>query len=267
MFLVLIIISGIYLTSDREVERAIESQEAVLVEEDKKELGLKFAVMADVHSEWGRWRKLLEKARDGGNEMVIIAGDLASEARKRDFLEAKKVLDGAGLEYYVVPGNHDWRWGESRGRNEYGEVFEEDYMSFKKGEVKFILVNNGGYLGLGEKQWAWLREETKECEDYFCVAVMHMPLNHNFLMDIMGRENERLRKEASELLVFLRESGIKDIITGHMHYSTSYELDGVRTYIVGAVGEDNNPQGSRYTEFEFQEGKLGRKVVTWEELE
>ncbi len=264
VLVLLLVIWGSYKNSERNVTEIDQSKEEFLNNEEGGGEDLKFSVMADVHSKFDNWKELLKVAKERGGGFVILAGDLVTEGRKSEFMEAKRVLDESEVEYYVIPGNYDWRWGESKGRNEYGEVFGSDYFSFKKGGVKFLMINNGGYLGLGEKQWEWLRSEVGECQEYFCIGVMHMPLNHNFLTDVMGRENQKLKSEASELLMVLRDGGVKDIITGHMHYSTSYEIEGIRTYIVGAVGEHKNPQGSRYTEFEIRNNKLYRQVVTLE---
>ncbi|MFD1342268.1 metallophosphoesterase family protein [Litorisediminicola beolgyonensis] len=40
-------------------------------------------------------------------ELVIVSGDLTQRARKHQFAEARTFLDGLGLPWLAVPGNHD----------------------------------------------------------------------------------------------------------------------------------------------------------------
>ncbi|MGI5840726.1 MAG: metallophosphoesterase family protein [Patescibacteria group bacterium] len=222
---------------------------------------VRFAVMADIHLNWSDMEKFLEKAGERGSEFVLVAGDMTSLGTRQETAKAKEMLERGGVSYYAVPGNHDLWWGEKNGENVFSEYFGREYQSFKTEDNKFILINNGSEKGLGREQFDWIKEELDECGDYYCVAVMHMPLNHNFSTYVMGEGNEEVSREAKNLLEILRNEGVKDIIAGHLHYSSSYEIDGIRTYLVGAVSRNRNTQAPRYTEFKIKSGILERQVI------
>lgn len=222
---------------------------------------VKFGVMADVHLDWDNFEKFLKISKQRGEEFVIVAGDLTSLGKENELVSARNVVDRSGVKYYVVPGNHDLWMANKTKEPLFNQVFGRDYQSFKQGNNKFILVNNGNYLGLGNNQWLWLQNEVGECRVLTCVAVMHMPLNHNFSNHIMGEGSTMVTVEASNLIKLFQENNVREIIAGHLHYSTSYELGGIRTTIVGAVSEERNNQTPRYTEFVIDNGQLEREVV------
>jgi predicted phosphodiesterase len=224
--------------------------------------GIKFGVMADVHMDWTDWKKFLETSKARSEQFVVIAGDMTSLGKTNELLAAKKILDDSGMKYYVVPGNHDL-WMSLKTKSPlFNEVFGKDYQSFRYEQVKFILVNNGDAAGLGKMQMEWLEGEVKECKVITCLVVMHMPLNNAFSGHVMGEGSTLVTNEAASLIKLFRDNGVKETITGHLHYSTSYELEGIRTTIVGAVNRDRNNQTPRYTEF-----MIANKNLDWEVVE
>jgi len=222
---------------------------------------LKFGVMADIHLDWEEWAKFLKIAKDRGEQMVIVAGDLTSVGKLEELVAAKKVLDESGMKYYVIPGNHDLWTGDRQQKQLFNQVFGSDYQSFKMSGHKFILINNGGVNGLGEIQYQWLEREVVECRVVNCVVVMHIPLNHSFSGHVMGEGNPQVAAEGQQIITWLVENRVAEIITGHLHYATSYELDGFRTNIVGAISRSRNNQTPRYTELVIENGLLNRQVV------
>lgn len=233
---------------------------------DVLEERVKFGVMADIHMDWTDWKYFLGTAKKRGDEFVIIAGDMTSLGKKSELIKAKAVLDEAGLKYYVIPGNHDL-WESSKLKESiFNEVFGNDYQSFKVGKVKFILVNNGGVAGLGEEQIKWLWGEVGECREWKCVVVLHMPIDNSFSTHMMGEGNTEVGNEAVNLRKLFKDNGVVDLITGHLHYSTAYESDGLRTTIVGAISRERNTQRPRYTEFIMRNKILNKEVVLEEDV-
>jgi predicted phosphodiesterase len=224
----------------------------------------KFGVMADVHMNWTDWRKLLKTSKEKGEELILVAGDMTSLGKKNELLAAKKVLDESGVNYMVVPGNHDMWESDRIKKSLFEEVFGKEYQSFKRSSDKFILVNNGRATGLGIVQRRWLEGEVKECKQIHCMVIMHMPLNHNLSAHIMGEKNKKVTQEAQELIKLFKDNGVVDILAGHLHYSGSYELEGLRTSLVGAVTRERNTQTPRYTEFALIGGQLERLVIEGE---
>ncbi len=239
---------------------------------------LKFAVMSDIHLDTESLEKGLKKAKKDQAEFLIITGDLTSLGKKDELLEVKKVLDGSGLKYYVVPGNHDLWASRQFKANIFQEVFGKDFQSFttslklrgtsKDEVVKFILVNDGGFGGIrevrgdgGEGQGEWLEKELEECPQITCLVFMHMPLNHPNSLHVMGEGNEKVTAEAKKWVEILVQEKVKEVFAGHLHYSSSYELDGLKTTVVGAITRDRNLQSPKFLEAGQEKGKLEKKEI------
>jgi len=251
----------------------------------KGEKPSRFAVMSDVHSDWENFQKALEKAKTdmeigpsfvppvggttAGKGFVIITGDLTTIGTKNELLEAKKILEESGLRYYVIPGNHDVWWGRKYKRDVWEEVFGESFESFREDGAKFILINNGDAVGginqfkvdEEETQMDWLKKETEECLKVYCLVFMHIPLNHPNSLHVMGEESPLVASEAAELINLLVKNQVKEVFAGHLHFSSSYELDGLKTTIVGAVTRDRNLQSPKFLEVWEENGNSRKEDV------
>ncbi len=224
----------------------------------------KIAILADIHNDVVSLKTALEKAKSRGVEIVVLAGDLTISGNKSELIKIKNVLDESGMKYGVVPGNHDLY----KGVGEYESVFGDDYGIVYMGahgnapvQKKIILINNGSWKGLGEDQFEWIKSHAGECKKIFCLAVMHMPLDHNYSEHVMGEDNEKVTAEAEELNKLLVENGVKYAVTGHLHYATMYTIDELTTIIAGAVSKDRNTQTPSYTEIIIKGNELVREVV------
>ena len=216
---------------------------------------LKIAVMADIHNNTEELKIMLNRAKDSGVEMVVLAGDLTNEGKLTDLVKIKNTLDSVGLRYAVVPGNHEYYL------DNFKSVFGKNYQSIKINEVKLILVDNSFWQGLDEEQKKWIEVETRECQVFVCVAVMHRPINHPLSTHVMGENNKKAAFDASWLRELLISSGVKQIESGHLHYASSYYLEGIRTDIVGAISRERNNQSPRYTELMIGKNSIERVVV------
>lgn len=216
---------------------------------------VKIAIMADVHSDEEELRRMLVKAKEAQVEMVVVAGDLTINGKMAELSKVKAVLDESGLNYEVIPGNHEYSL------ENFNNFFGKDYQSVKIGEVKLILINNAYKNGLGEEQLEWIRGEVAECRALTCLAIMHKPLNNFFSAHVMGEGDEGVTEEASWLRKLLIDNGVKQIEAGHLHYASSYELEGIRTDIVGAISRERNTQSPRYTELMIGKNLIERRVV------
>lgn len=219
---------------------------------DKK---LKVAIMADIHGDREQLEKMLLKAKESESALVVIAGDLIEREKEDELTKMKAVLDNSELKYAVIPGDRE------KNLSSFINVFGRDYQSIEIGEVKFILINNALWQGLGEEQKRWVEGAVSDCQEKMCLAVMHKPLNNLFSVKVMGEGNEKVAMEAKWLRELLIASGVKRIEAADLHYSTSYELEGIRTDIVGAISREDNLQSSRYTELMISEDSIERRVV------
>jgi predicted MPP superfamily phosphohydrolase len=222
---------------------------------EKQEQLIQFAVMGDIHSDWENFRKALERAKKemGDKGLVIVIGDLTTIGKKNELLEAKKILDESGLKYFVIPGNHDIWWGRKYKQDVWQEVFGKSFQSFKNNGVKFILINNAdgeggleGYEGFGQQEW--LTKEVEECLKVYCLVFMHIPLNHPNSLHVMGEENPAVASQAAELIKLFVDNKVHEVFAGHLHFSSEYELGGLKTIVVGAVTQERNFQSPKFLE-------------------
>ena len=93
-----------------------------------------------------------------------------------------------------------------------------------------------------------MESELPECWVVDCIVVMHMPLHNTFSKHVMGEYGEQTVEEAKWLKQKLLENNVKMGFSGHLHYSSHYEIDGWETVLVGAISEDRNVEVPKYTE-------------------
>lgn len=262
--LVLIIgLAGLVVWFLKQKYREIPVFKVSIREEHEKAIGeeeIRIALVADIHNDWEELARAVERIKETTNELIIVVGDMTIYGRREELVEAKKKLEGSGLSYAVVPGNHD-AYRKMAGKYIYDEIFGKRYQVIKRENLKLILIDNSGYEGLGMEQWNWVEKEVAECQKILCLAVMHMPLNNNFSKHLMGENNTKVTVEARNLLKLLVDNGVRQIEAGHLHYASSYELEGIRTDIVGAISRERNTQSPRYTELVIRGDEIERKVV------
>lgn len=219
---------------------------------DKK---IKVAIMADIHGDGEQLEKMLLKAINDEVNLVIIAGDLTKNGKNDELLNIKNLLVRSKLKYAVIPGDRE------RNLDEFRKHFGQDYHTIEIGNIKFILINNSSWHGLGEEQKRWIEKEIVVCRQKICIGVMHKALNNLFSTQIMGEGNKKVEAEALWLKQLFVDSGVRRIEAGDLHYATSYELEGIRTDIVGAISREDNLQSPRYTELMISDNLIERRVV------
>jgi predicted phosphodiesterase len=214
---------------------------------------VKIALMADVHNDTGYLNKAINMAKLEGDELVVIAGDLTINGTKLEENKVKTVLDNGGMKYAAVPGNHD----------DYKKIwiFGEKYQTVTVDGVKLIMIDNSNWRGLGEAQWQWIPGAVNGCRQMVCLAVMHLPLNNPYTAHIMGEYSPEVATEAARLVKILKENNVRQIEAGHLHMATSYEIDGIRTDLVGAVSKERNVETPRFTQLTVTGDRIDRKVV------
>jgi predicted MPP superfamily phosphohydrolase len=209
---------------------------------------VKFAIISDIHSHLDNLQRALLLIKEGENDFFIVTGDLTSLGKEEELKEVKKLLDKSSLRYYAIPGNHDLWVGEKLKTDIYGQVFGPDYQSFKEGEIKFILMNNGSYQGMDKKQEEWVSGEVSECLSFYCLVFMHIPLNHPKSIYVMGEENSMVASQAARLVKLLTENKVKEAFAGHLHASSFYTYNGLTTSVVGAITGVRNFESPKYLE-------------------
>jgi outer membrane protein assembly factor BamB/Icc-related predicted phosphoesterase len=152
-------------------------------------------------------------------EFVVVTGDITESGKNKDFDEAKEILGGLQVPYYIIPGNHDTKWGEN-GNKKFLELWNNDKFVFEKHNVKFIGLNSGitwesisGHIKPEDLIWldSICTATPKQEEIYFFV---HHPLD--------GAIDNWFK-----LTNILRKANIKIIFVGHEHINKINAFNGI----------------------------------------
>ena len=250
----------------KEVAPIIDTKEGDaegLTTKNNTSLSFKFMLVADSHNDNENLKKALAENKV---EFVIGLGDYTDIGSIDELKAAKKTFDNAGLRYFITSGDHD-QW-ESRNEEKdpttnFSQVFGRPYQSFSYKNARFLLIDNSdNYLGLGENQLNWLRDEIKRINTEgpgVVLAFAHEPLYHPSSTRMMGKVTYRLMDEAKEITKMLNDAGVQEVFAGDIHYFTEYNEPetGMSMTTVGALTAERNAQTPRYVVVSvFEDGSI-----------
>ena len=209
------------------------------------------AVMSDIHEDTQNLEKALNLAKNKGLEKVFILGDITNYGDVVTLNKVKNVLDKSGLEYFVLPGDHDL--AQSVSVSNFVQVFGSDNQVVKVGDYKFLLFDNSfNFTKIGAPQISWLQNNiigadfillsqplyTKGLTPFFEKIYMGSTSTDPETQALKAQQEE-VRDQGIALLNLIRtENNIKAIFAGE-HLKSSELTDSVRDtlkhYVVGAV--------------------------------
>ncbi len=182
--------------------------------------------------------------RERRPDLVVVSGDLTQRARARQFRQARRFLEGLGLPFLAVPGNHDvpmYRFWE-RLLDRYGAyrrhfsadlepAFADDEMEVVGFNTAFNLtIDNGRFTGrqlagVGERFSSDLSGVVPKGAGKPAggparpvsgtpvrIAVAHHPLAA--LPELMGW---RTARRSAEALAVFAAAGVDLVLSGHVH--------------------------------------------------
>ena len=162
--------------------------------------------------------------RERRPDLVVVSGDLTQRARARQFRQARRFLEGLGLPFLAVPGNHDvpmyrvWerlldRYGAYRRHfsRDLEPAFRDDEMEVVGFNTAFNLtIDNGRFTG---RQLAGAGERFGPVPGGpIRIAVAHHPLAA--LPELMGW---RTARRGDEALAAFAAAGVDLVLSGHVH--------------------------------------------------
>ena len=222
----------------------------------KSAISFKMGLVADSHNENVNLSKALEQAKEAGVQIVIGLGDYTEVGTIKELENAKAEFDKAGVRYFLTAGDHDL-W-DSRNKSlppltNFNQVFGPSNQSFNFGNAKILIIDNSdNYLGLGEPQLRWLREQLSlagnQTEINVVLAFLHEPLYHPSSTRFMGKVTPVLKDEAKNIVHILKDGGVKEIFSGDIHFFTRYiePETGFSMTTIGALTLERNTQEPRF---------------------
>lgn len=251
-----------------------DNQSTVLSDQEtSKPVAFKFLLVADSHSDNADLIKAINQAKSISPDLqfIIGLGDYSDVGTIGELKKAKKVFDGAGLRYFLIPGDHDlWdcRNRELVPTDCFKEVFGSPYQSFVFENFKFLLLDNSdNYKGFDSNQLQWVTDElekTKQEGGKGIFVFMHEPLYHPSSDHVMGSVEKSLKTQAGGMIFQLKDAGVKEVLYGDIHYFSQYSepKTGLNMMTIGAVTVERNPQAPRFAVATvFEDGSIGVEDV------
>jgi 3',5'-cyclic AMP phosphodiesterase CpdA len=179
---------------------------------------------------------------------VIVTGDLVNKpgdaAQIAEYHRIMAKLDRS-IPLYSVPGNHDLENEPTPATlAAYRKSFGKDYYTFRAGPLLGIVLNSTiihtpkNVQDEYDAQDRWLRAEiakAKSTDAKHVVIFQH----HPWFLEKADEPDQYFnipRARRDPYLALFRESGIKQLVSGHLHRSTEATDAGVMTIVTGPVG-------------------------------
>lgn len=172
-------------------------------------------------------------------DLVMVTGDLANHGKASDYRRVKSALDGMGIPYYLVVGNHDSRAELRRIFPEHsyldsGGPSIQPYMQYVLEEtpVRIIALDTlaeGSHRGLlDEKRLSWLDERLAEAPQRPTAIFLHHPPFETGMPypDSLGMDG----KEALGRII-AKYQNIEAVAGGHSHRESSLRWNGTVAYV------------------------------------
>jgi hypothetical protein len=209
------------------------------------------AIVADIHDDLENFSKALSLAKNKGVQKIILLGDETNYGDITALEKIKSALTNSGLEYEVLPGDHDL--AQSVGIGNFTSVFGNDVFTFELNGYKFLgLDNSFNYTSITADKMAWLENNMTNVQFVFLSQPLFTTgLSPFFEKIYMGSSNTEVTdpalKEKQEqvldqgvfLLSYLRSfTSLKAIIAGEHHKSSVLQdpaKSNVKHLVVGAV--------------------------------
>ena len=178
-----------------------------------------FVVVNDTHYRNAKCGDYLEKAfgqiqaEDRGPELLLLAGDLATDGRKNELGPMKEILSALKCPAYVTPGNHDYERDKSG--KQYDAIFagQRNYVVEHKGWtiLSYDSTKNieHGKVAVQPYTLAWLDKTLPNLDRGRPMIVFtHFPL---------GKGVRMRSTNAEEVLKRFEKHNLRAVFTGHFH--------------------------------------------------
>jgi 3',5'-cyclic AMP phosphodiesterase CpdA len=201
-----------------------------------------FAVCGDNRTEGidsGVLQRIIDSAKSRGAAFVIDTGDVSEGGSRGELVRYRDLVDGSGIKFYTVPGNHDVGAG---GLSEtYTSIIGDTHYSFDYHGDHFIILDNADdKTGIDDAQMQWFSGDlaanaARQHQFIFThipVADPSLPSQH-----VTGEQGGvGLRSGQQMVEAAGRYANVSDFFFGHIHAYLAYKLNGINAYVTGGAG-------------------------------
>jgi 3',5'-cyclic AMP phosphodiesterase CpdA len=173
-----------------------------------------------------------------GIDFVIISGDITQNGDTDSFIEAKQKLNQLTMPFYILPGNHDFRWNVGDGATEFVKVFGDDKFSFTHKNFLFIgfttvPLTKSDNASFDKNDFKWIKKQLKSSGSktpFF--AITHYPL----LMTNVD--------DCKKMTSLFTKYNIQAILNGHLHRNGCLDYDGIPGIVNRSTLRNKSPYGA-----------------------
>ncbi|SDE49284.1 Outer membrane protein assembly factor BamB, contains PQQ-like beta-propeller repeat [Paenibacillus sp. UNCCL117] len=191
-----------------------------------------FAQLSDVHEPIGHNNFLAiinELNTTIKPAFTVVTGDISDHGTEAQY--AQYAADSALLDstLYTTPGNHDVRWWNSNGKNDFADRIGQLYSSFNYGGVHFVLLDSTVTLELdakfSRKMLDWLETDLQALPAGMPIVFFaHHPFE--IQNNVTGK---------SELLDLVEDYNVVAYLSGHLHRWGNQIENGVPWVYIGQI--------------------------------
>jgi len=167
--------------------------------------------------------KVLKKVSEIQNvSRLIVTGDVSMDGSKNSYEWISKQLEATGMDFSVLPGNHDdiQKWSL---------VFPQHLCAFPATYIekpwKLLFLNTQvlgqEYGGIDLKSLSYLKREINARDAAFIVIFMHHP---PFNVGSNWIDNIGLKAGREEFLELISQTKVKLVVSGHVHQEASLKF-------------------------------------------
>jgi 3',5'-cyclic AMP phosphodiesterase CpdA len=169
--------------------------------------------------------------REKGVAFAVNVGDFAERGKKEAYDRYLRIMAGAKIKIYHVPGNHDLSGG---GYKYYKKNINGIYYySFDHKNSHFIILNNAYGRSFDAKQFAWLKKDLAATKKRHIFVFMHRPTFDPG--EIFGGYVMSGRERVKQLLKLFKQYHVNYVFAGHIHGYASSKRNGT-VYVVSGGG-------------------------------
>lgn len=234
--------------------------------------------------------EFLAKTEASGTKFLLIPGDLSEEGYWEEHLGiAQKLVDfenRTGVKVFVIPGNHDIRTSNSKGRldlsdflNVYAQLGFDLAISRHEGTASYTAELDCGYRllaidacvyrtdnsAISDDLFEWINQQIKAADKdgKKLIAMTHFSVLEHFELQSIGADMLCVDQYRT-LATTLADAGVKYVFTGHQHANDiSYAVTqkGNKIFDIEAGSLITYPNAWREVVFSDKEVKIETKYV------
>ena len=195
-----------------------------------------FNILSDTGSQNRTLERLICEAKTTHPAFMLHLGDLVTYRNiEHMYWMASGMEDKLeGIPMYIVPGNHDVKKKKGIDKSMYLRVFGPTYYWFGYGNTLFIGLDSSTEE-IDDEQWAFFEQVMQHIRPSFKHVILftHVPPKVP-----EGQHQHSLKPESAEkMLKILKKYPVDVIFSGHVHYYSEQDLNGIPIYTVPPSGQ------------------------------